>query len=167
MRKLNVKTKTWTKMHDLKKPMVDTQVGNRIKEGWTPGRKNHTCAFHPGTNGNKGYVIVAGGNARFVLRNKGDCKDGCPSEEVLKSTEVYYLDGGSELAGDMTEKRQNHMLVTVKYKIYALGGSKNVISVEEWQDSTKTWMKTSWKLKVPRVHFGAVVVDGKMICPSD
>ena len=166
MRKLNVKTKTWTKMHDLKKPMVNTQVGNRIKE-WTPGRKNHSCAFHPGTNGNKGYVIVAGGMASFVLRNKGDCKDGCPIEDVLKSTEVYYLDGGSELAGDMTEKRQNHMLVTDKNKVYALGGSKNVISVEEWQDSTKTWMKTSWKLKVPRVHFGAVVVDGKMICPSD
>ena len=171
MRKLNVKTKTWTKMHDLKKPMVDTQVGNKIKEKWTPGRKNHACAFHPGTNGNKAYVIVAGGMAPFVLRDKGKCKDGCDSAEVLKSTEVYYLDGGNELDGDMIEKRQNYMLVTDKNKIYALGGStvSNFLldSVEEWRDSTKTWVKASWKLKVPRVQFGAVVVDGKMICPSD
>ena len=127
---------------------------------WLPYRWSPACAFHPGTNGNKAYVIVAGGRG-YVIKKAG-------AEFVaLDSTEVYYLDGGSEMGGDMIEKRQEYMLVTVKNKIYALGGSTSTSSVEEWQDSTKTWVKTSWKLKVTRSQFGAVVVDGKMICPSD
>ena len=90
----------------------------------------------------------------------------------LKSTEIYYLDGQSELAGDLSEAKNNLLLVRVNNptaKIYAVGGANGEAifdTVEEWQHSTQTWRKTSFKLKHNRKHFGAVGVHGKTVCPQ-
>ena len=88
---------------------------------------------------------------------------------ILKSTEVYYLDGQSEPAGDLSEARTHLLLVEVNKpaaKIYAVGGGESTF-VEEWQHSTKTWSKKSLKLKLNRNQFGAVGVHSEMICPQE
>ena len=93
------------------------------------------------------------------------------SKNPLKSTEVYYLDGQSELAGDLSEARNHLLLVEVNKptgKIYAVGGGRGdsiFDNVEEWQHSTKTWSRKSLKLKLNRKEFGAVGVHSEMVCP--
>ena len=84
-------------------------------------------------------------------------------------TEVYYLDGQSELAGDLSEAKTHLLLLEVSKpaaKIYALGGGESAF-VEEWHHPTKTWRKKSLKLKMNRKEFGAVGVDSEMICPQE
>ena len=97
------------------------------------------------------------------------------------STEIYYIASGrSEIAGDLNRGRRHHALVTVespKQTIYALGGNVGRLdnpksddgstdTVEEWDESTKTWKETSIKLNQKKARFGALAVDSKVICPN-
>ena len=97
------------------------------------------------------------------------------------STEIYYIASGrSEIAGDLNRGRRHHALVTVespKQTIYALGGNVarldnpksddgSTDTVEEWDESTKTWKETSIKLNQKKARFGALAVDSKVICPN-
>ena len=132
------------------------------------GRLHPGCAlFTGGSSGD--YVLIAGGITSDPYTSYG------------KSTEIYYIASGrSEIAGDLNRGRRHHALVTVKspkQTIYALGGNVGRLdnpkyddgstdTVEEWDESTKTWKETSIKLNQKKARFGALAVDSEVICPN-
>jgi N-acetylneuraminic acid mutarotase len=65
----------------------------------------------------------------------------------------------------MSQKRYAHQAVALGGKIYALGGQTTgdvpLASVEEYDPASNTWTNKT-DMPLPRVSFGAVVVNGKI-----
>ena len=140
--KYNINTEKWEKMPPLKE-----------------GRRYHGCSLYPAEP--LPYIIVAGGDPR-------------PG-----TTELYPINGkGGEVVGDLHQGRYYLGLLTVpdtkgqslNPKVYAIGGAIDINgnqyfkSIEQWQASTRTWLKTLIELATPRWGFGAVALKDTMIC---
>ena len=87
------------------------------------------------------------------------CSKGC-------TTELYHVKNGKreKAINDKQPATSGWSLVTVdkpKPTVYRLGLG---VGLQKWQVSSKTWEKSSLKVKSPRTKGGVVAVNSDIIC---
>ena len=108
----------------------------------------HACVFLP--HANPPYIIATGGSK--------------PYHGPLTTTELYYLNGTSELAGELNFGRRYHILVKVNANpptVYVMGHKKEI---EVWDEVNKQWNITDIELNPRRTKYGAIAVPQHTVC---
>ena len=107
----------------------------------------HACIFLPHVN--PPYIIATGGYYKTT------------------TTELYYLNGTSELAGELNFGRLYHNLVKVNENpptVYVMGHEKEI---EVWDEVNKQWNITDIELNPRRTYYGAIAVPQHTVCSDN